>query len=287
MSDLLPTLMDPRGAALLEALMRFGEVEMEKEREKISLMKESLRTNEAALKEKKREQSLLRMLPDKEALEKLVADFLEADGNLKNFDAKTMMAVIGALISPDVLDGNGGGFGSVNGVDINCLANTQNLDKDGAVMTTIEGTKVDGDPDKDGAVMATIEGTKVDGDPDKDEAVTATIGGTKVDPVELIGSETGHSFDPGLIIKPVVVKTQNLNQIGYGFFVGGGAGVDINCLANTQDLDKDGAVMATIEGTKVDGDPDKDGAVTVTIGGTKVDGGAVAATIEGTKVDGE
>ncbi|XVE90108.1 hypothetical protein DITRI_Ditri20bG0051100 [Diplodiscus trichospermus] len=254
MSDLLPTLMDPRGAALLEALMRFGEVEMEKEREKISLMKESLRTNEAALKEKKREQSLLRMLPDKEALEKLVADFLEADGNLKNFDAKTMMAVIGALISPDVLDGNGGGFGSVNGVDINCLANTQNLDKDGAVMTTIEGTKVDGDPDKDGAVMATIEGTKVDGDPDKDEAVTATIGGTKVDPVELIGSETG---------------------------------VDINCLANTQDLDKDGAVMATIEGTKVDGDPDKDGAVTVTIGGTKVDGGAVAATIEGTKVDGE
>ena len=36
----------------------------------------------------------------------------------------------------------------------------------------------------------------------------------KTKPVELIGSETGHLFDLEQIIKPVVVKTHNLIQIG-------------------------------------------------------------------------
>ncbi|XVE90107.1 hypothetical protein DITRI_Ditri20bG0051000 [Diplodiscus trichospermus] len=171
--------MDPRDAALLEAL-RFLEVELEKKREKTRLMEESHRADQAALKAKEGEVSLLRVLADEEAQEKLFSDFLEADGNLKNFDAKTMMGVLAPFLSPDGPDGNdAGGFGGVYGVG---LANTQNLDKDRAVMTTInEGTKVEGDPGKDGAVMDTIEGAEAVGDPDKDGAVATTIEETKVD----------------------------------------------------------------------------------------------------------
>ncbi|XVE90102.1 hypothetical protein DITRI_Ditri20bG0050500 [Diplodiscus trichospermus] len=78
--------MDPRDAALFEALVRLVEVELEKEREKTWLMEESLMADLAALQAMERERLLLleerdRLLAANEAAERLVADFLEPDGN--------------------------------------------------------------------------------------------------------------------------------------------------------------------------------------------------------------
>ncbi|XVE90100.1 hypothetical protein DITRI_Ditri20bG0050300 [Diplodiscus trichospermus] len=107
--------------AICEAFVRVVEVELAKEREKTRLMEESLRADEAALEAKERERSMLlrekdRVVAVKEAEEKLVADFLEADGRNKSFDKKAMMDAIVALRSPESCDGNGGGgFGGVHG----------------------------------------------------------------------------------------------------------------------------------------------------------------------------
>ncbi|XWS64822.1 hypothetical protein CRYUN_Cryun05aG0037200 [Craigia yunnanensis] len=142
--------MDPRDEVIHEAIVRAVEVVLTSEREKTRLMDESLRADRAELEEKERERSMLlrekdRMHAVKDAEEKLVADFLEADGNNKNFHDKAMMDAIVALISRDGGDGsNDGGFGGDLGGNINYLENTQNLDDEGAMMATIEGMKGDG-----------------------------------------------------------------------------------------------------------------------------------------------
>ncbi|XVE90117.1 hypothetical protein DITRI_Ditri20bG0051900 [Diplodiscus trichospermus] len=78
--------MDPRDATPFKALVRLAEVALEMEREKTRLMEESLGAELAALEAKERERSLLleergQFLAVKEAGEKLLADFLKADGN--------------------------------------------------------------------------------------------------------------------------------------------------------------------------------------------------------------
>ncbi|XP_022744187.1 uncharacterized protein LOC111295087 isoform X2 [Durio zibethinus] len=88
------------------AIVRVVEAELTKEREKTRLMEESLRADRAALEAKERERTMLvrekdRMVATKEAGDKLVAVFLEADGNNENFDEKAMMAAIVALLSHD------------------------------------------------------------------------------------------------------------------------------------------------------------------------------------------
>ncbi|XVF06525.1 hypothetical protein REPUB_Repub06bG0056200 [Reevesia pubescens] len=139
--------MDPRDA-FVEAFLRLVEVGLAMERDKTRLMQKSLSVYRAALEAKKREHSMIlrendQILAKKKAEEKLVADFLEADGK-KNFDdQKAMMDAIVALMT------SGGGDHSkaedlaavAEGIIINYLENTRNLDiNDGVVMANISGT---------------------------------------------------------------------------------------------------------------------------------------------------
>ncbi|XP_022744186.1 uncharacterized protein LOC111295087 isoform X1 [Durio zibethinus] len=104
-STTVSTVKDPLDA-VDAAIVRVVEAELTKEREKTRLMEESLRADRAALEAKERERTMLvrekdRMVATKEAGDKLVAVFLEADGNNENFDEKAMMAAIVALLSHD------------------------------------------------------------------------------------------------------------------------------------------------------------------------------------------
>ncbi|XP_022743802.1 uncharacterized protein LOC111294651 [Durio zibethinus] len=104
-------LMDPLGA-VDEAILSVPEAELTKEREKTKLMKESARADQAALEAKERELAMLvrkkdRMLATKEAGDRLVDVFLEADGNNENFDETAMMDAILALIRDDGGDDGG------------------------------------------------------------------------------------------------------------------------------------------------------------------------------------
>ncbi|XVF30893.1 hypothetical protein REPUB_Repub16aG0097400 [Reevesia pubescens] len=134
--------MDPRDA-VADAILRFLEVEVGKERDKTRLMEESFMADRAALEAKERERSMLlrekdRILEVKKEKEKLVADFLEADGN-KNFDdQKAMLDAIEALMSRE--GGDGSNAGEFDGGNINYLEMTQNLADEGDVMAAIEGT---------------------------------------------------------------------------------------------------------------------------------------------------
>ncbi|XP_022745026.1 uncharacterized protein LOC111295682 [Durio zibethinus] len=103
--------MDPLGA-VDEAILSVPEAELTKEREKTKLMKESARADQAALEAKERELAMLvrkkdRMLATKEAGDRLVDVFLEADGNNENFDETAMMDAILALIRDDGGDDGG------------------------------------------------------------------------------------------------------------------------------------------------------------------------------------
>ncbi|XVF30897.1 hypothetical protein REPUB_Repub16aG0097800 [Reevesia pubescens] len=138
--------MDPRDA-VADAILRFLEVEVGKERDMTRLMEESFMADRAALEAKERERSMLlrekdRILEVKKEKEKLVADFLEADGN-KNFDdQKAMLDAIEALMSRVSGDGsNAGEFDGIYGAggNINYLEKTQNLADEGDEMAAIEG----------------------------------------------------------------------------------------------------------------------------------------------------
>ncbi|KAK8634115.1 hypothetical protein V6N13_014944 [Hibiscus sabdariffa] len=107
---------------------------MGKKREKTREMEQQLRADRAAMKAREIERLMLmtdkdEMLAVKNTMDKLVADFLEADDN-KNFDAqKAMENEIVALMSRDGGrddDDSGGSDGSVNGENIGYLENDDN-----------------------------------------------------------------------------------------------------------------------------------------------------------------
>ncbi|KAL4376990.1 hypothetical protein GQ457_02G031730 [Hibiscus cannabinus] len=119
--------MDSEGYDVIEFILCLLEVEMGNEREKSREMAEQLRADGAAMEAKENERLMLiahkdEMLAVTKTVDKLVADFLEADHN-KNFDAqKAMENEIVALMSRD--DGNtGGSGGGVNGENIGYLEN--------------------------------------------------------------------------------------------------------------------------------------------------------------------
>ncbi|XVF30891.1 hypothetical protein REPUB_Repub16aG0097200 [Reevesia pubescens] len=89
-------------------------------------MEESLRADQATMEAKERECAMLirekdRMIAVKEAEEKLVADFLEVDGNKNSDDQKVMLDSIVALMNPCTSDdsNNGKGFGGDYGKNQN------------------------------------------------------------------------------------------------------------------------------------------------------------------------
>ncbi|XP_007030196.2 PREDICTED: eggshell protein 2A [Theobroma cacao] len=147
--------MDPQGQNLVEAILLALEVALAKERDNTRLMEERLRAGQAALKAKERERSMLttekdRVLALKEDGEKLVSDFLEADGK-KNFDdQKAMMDAVVAMINSGGGDGGkGGGFDGFYERGINYLENAQNLNEK-AVLATVKGTNSDGNDNSHG-----------------------------------------------------------------------------------------------------------------------------------------
>ncbi|XP_039022505.1 uncharacterized protein LOC120154975 [Hibiscus syriacus] len=110
---------------VMELIQRLFEAELGKKRERTRVMEERLRADIAALDAKENERLMLaserdQKLAVKKAVDKLVSEFLQAEGN-KNFDAqKAMEKDIVALMSPDGGDGGntGGSDSSVNGVAI-------------------------------------------------------------------------------------------------------------------------------------------------------------------------
>ncbi|OMO55001.1 hypothetical protein COLO4_36249 [Corchorus olitorius] len=115
--------MDPREQGLIEASLRLFEIGLAKERDKKRVMEERLRADQAALRVKERECSMLkaekhRVFELNEEGETLVDTFfqLEANGNMSVDDQNSMMDAILALMNKSGGGGqgnDGGGFGGV------------------------------------------------------------------------------------------------------------------------------------------------------------------------------
>ncbi|GMI79086.1 hypothetical protein HRI_001577900 [Hibiscus trionum] len=120
--------MDSEGYDVVEFILRLAEVEMGKQREKTTEMAEQLSADRAAMEAKENEVSMLmaekdEMLAVTMTVDKLLADFLEADDN-KNFDAQRALEnEIVALMNRDADSSTGGSGDGVNGENIGYLEN--------------------------------------------------------------------------------------------------------------------------------------------------------------------